>query len=300
VRTVRTTRPTASKRSSSTSTRHLKTPSRVCTDQGSPGSLPFCLVGTQLTQNPTTPTAFTKPPFTCTNEGWGEFEMTIDCYITEKQKQTVAHDLHFQSNIYDVTHPVSFKNPSQALQQILRETGPLPTDEKKKAGGSGKKPSQKYDLEKIADALENLEEDDLLRIIQIIQDNKTPETYIKSDVDGACSLPWSCLRTPFSAFPSTMGLSHPHVLHICIVFLFKKSFPRYPFLFSSVWATFLTFSWCRGTVDNLSEAGEFSIDLFTMNDTLTKALWDDLVSSSTPPMYWVTRRSDSCLRRRRA
>lgn len=35
-----------------------------------------------------------------------------------------------------------------------------------------------------------------------------------------------------------------------------------------------------GVVNNvdLTEAGEFSIDLFTMSDNLTKALWDHLVS----------------------
>jgi transcription initiation factor TFIID/TFIIF subunit len=66
---------------------------------------------------------------------------------------------------------------------ILRETGPLPSDEKKKPGSS-KKPSQKFDYEKIADALEKLEEDDMLRVIQLINDGKTPDMWIKSDVEG--------------------------------------------------------------------------------------------------------------------
>ncbi|GKT95901.1 YEATS Taf14 family protein [Colletotrichum tofieldiae] len=135
-------------------------------------------------ENPTQ--TFTKPPFRCENEGWGEFDMTIDCYITEKSKQTLTHDLNFAKNRYDAEHTVSFKNPSQALQQILRETGPLPSDDDrlKKKGGAGKKGAQKYDYEKIAQALEKLDEDDLLRVIQIINDNKTADTYIKSDVDG--------------------------------------------------------------------------------------------------------------------
>ena len=30
--------------------------------------------------------AFTKPPFVCSNEGWGEFEIGVDCYTTEKTK----------------------------------------------------------------------------------------------------------------------------------------------------------------------------------------------------------------------
>lgn len=131
--------------------------------------------------------AFTKPPYACKNEGWGEFELTIDCYYTEKSKVTVAHDLNFQQNVYDVVRPVSFKNPSQALQEKLRELGPLPTDDdrpKKKGIASKKSSSQKYDYEKIADAMEKLEEDDLLKVIQIINDYKSADTYIKSDIDG--------------------------------------------------------------------------------------------------------------------
>lgn len=152
---------------------------------------------------------YTKPPYLCENEGWGEFELTIDCYYTEKSKVTVAHDLNFQQNVYEVVRPVSFKNPSQALREKLRELGPLPTDDdrpKKKGVASEKSSSQKCDYEKIADAMEKLEEDDLLKVIQIINDYKSADTYIKSDID----------------------------------------------------------------------AGEFSIDLYTMPEILTKTLWDHL------------------------
>lgn len=153
---------------------------------------------------------FTKPPFMCKNEGWGEFELTVDCYYTEKTKLTVPHDLNFLQNRYEVVVPVTFKNPSQALQEKLRELGPMATDEDarpKKKGVAGKKSgAQKYDYEKIAEALEKLEEDDLLKVIQIINDYRTDTTYIRSDVD----------------------------------------------------------------------AGEFSIDLYTMPDILTKTLWDHL------------------------
>lgn len=136
-----------------------------------------------------TSAAFTKPPFACANEGWGEFEISIDCYTTEKTKLApIIHDLNFSQLKYESVHNVVFKNPSQALQERLRESGPLPTDEdrpKKKSGlAGGKKSSQKYDYEKIAEALEKLEEEDLLRVIQLINENKGPETYIRSDVDG--------------------------------------------------------------------------------------------------------------------
>lgn len=141
------------------------------------------------------PTAFTKPPFVCSNEGWGEFEIGIDCYTTEKTKLSpIVTDLNFLQNEYSSVHDVTFKNPSQALQERLRETGPLPNDEdrpRKKgvagaAGGAGGKKgaSQKFDYEKIAEALQKLEEEDLLKVIQVINENKGPDTYIRSDIEG--------------------------------------------------------------------------------------------------------------------
>ncbi|KAG5960582.1 hypothetical protein E4U52_006726 [Claviceps spartinae] len=152
---------------------------------------------------------FTKPPFLCTNEGWGEFEISVECYTTEKSKLApIIHDLNFGEERYEHVHTVTFKNPSQALQERLRETGPLPNDEdrQRKKGILGKKNVHKYDYEKIAEALEKLEEEDLLRVIQLINENKGPDTYIRSDV----------------------------------------------------------------------EAGEFSIDLYTMPDPLTSKLWEYL------------------------
>ena len=177
--------------------------------------------------------AFSKPPFSCANEGWGEFEISIDCYTTEKSKvgPAIIHDLNFLESRYEVVHTVTFKNPSQALQERLRETGPLPNDDKKKAGGGRK--SSKFDYEKIAEALEKLEEEDLLRVIQLINENKGPETYIRSDVDGEF-----------------------HVFLMCRVFVFIVML----------------------IVDDVTKAGEFSIDLYTMPDALTAKLWEHLVS----------------------
>lgn len=112
--------------------------------------------------------------------------MVIDCYTTEKSKQSIPHDLNFQSNHYESERTVSFKNPSQALQNVLRETGPLPTDEdraRRKGAAGPKKAGQKYDYEKIADALTRLEEDDLLRVIQLINESRNEGMYIKSDLD---------------------------------------------------------------------------------------------------------------------
>lgn len=209
------------------------------------------------------PAAFTKPPFACHNEGWGEFEMDIDCYYTEKTKLTLKHDLNFMQNRYESVQGVSFKNPSQALQERLRELGPLPDDDArpKKKGVAGRKSgAQKYDFEKIAEALEKLEEDDLLKIIQMINDYKSPDTYIKSDVEGECGFVWDLPEAD-------------HALLSCASFLCSR-----PVLM--VYDILI--------VDTLLEAGEFSIDLYTMPDILTKMLWDHLVSGSAVGAWTVS------------
>ncbi|KAH6624671.1 transcription initiation factor IIF-like protein [Chaetomium sp. MPI-SDFR-AT-0129] len=153
---------------------------------------------------------FLEPPFKCTNEGWGEFEMSIDLFTTEKGgKQSIMHDLNFAAAQYENIHTFTFKNPSQALQQVLRETGPLPSDEErkiKKADGSSKK-KKAFDVEKMADGLIKLGEDDLLQVIQLIHDHKDDSTYVQNNVD----------------------------------------------------------------------AGEFSVDLYTLPDSLLKMLWDLLI-----------------------
>lgn len=117
--------------------------------------------------------------------------MHIDLYYTDKSgKITIPHDLNFHSEHYDEIHTVTFKNPSQNLQQILRETGPLPSDEdrrSRKAEGSSKKQKKPFDVEKMADALVKLEEDDLLQVIQMIHDHKTDDTYIQNNLDGKSS-----------------------------------------------------------------------------------------------------------------
>lgn len=198
--------------------------------------------------------AFTKPPFLCSNEGWGEFDIAIDCYTTEKTKLApILQDLNFQDNKYSSVHDVTFKNPSQALQERLRETGPLPNDEdrpRKKGlagAGGGKKGAQKFDYEKIAEALQKLEEEDLLKVIQVINENKGPDTYIRSDVEGK-SLTLS--GGPIFLCPET-----------CFVDGFGGLI-----------------------VDDLREAGEFSIDLYTMPDALTTKLWDIFVRRPVIPM----------------
>jgi len=47
-----------------------------------------------------------KPPFTLSEKGWGEFDMKIVLYFTDKSVQpfTLNHDLNFKKSHYEVTH----------------------------------------------------------------------------------------------------------------------------------------------------------------------------------------------------
>lgn len=117
--------------------------------------------------------------------------MTIEMYYTDKSGRCIVqHDLNFQQNKYDTIREVSFKNPSQALQGLLRETGPLPSDDdrKRKVDGLSKNKKKPFDVEKMADALTRLEEDDLLQVIQMIHDHKSDDTYIQNNIDGTCQI----------------------------------------------------------------------------------------------------------------
>jgi transcription initiation factor TFIID/TFIIF subunit len=155
-------------------------------------------------QNPTR--SFKKPPFRIEEQGWGEFDLGIVLHFADKAgEQTLSHDLNFAQNEYLVDHTVSFPTSKPNLSKLLIESGPVPgynapgasgaaslDGEKRKTeedGGKIKKKSKtimekgSIDLERLADGLQKLSEDDLLGVIQMITDNKTPEMYIKNDVD---------------------------------------------------------------------------------------------------------------------
>lgn len=111
--------------------------------------------------------------------------MTIDLFTSEKGgKQTIPHDLNFLAARYENTKQVTFKNPSQALLTLLAETGPVPGGEngaRKKDEKKRKRPA--VDMEKLADGLVKLGEEDLLHVVQLIHDNKSPDTYTKNDYE---------------------------------------------------------------------------------------------------------------------
>lgn len=143
--------------------------------------------------NATLRIAFHSQPFTCRNEGWGEFDMTIDLYVNEKSgKHTIQHDLNFANEKYEAKHTIVFKNPSSALLNILRETGPVPGEEngrKKDSEKKRKRPTGNVDIEKLAENLVKLDEESLLQVVQMIHDNKTADTYTKNDVERKFTTP---------------------------------------------------------------------------------------------------------------
>ncbi|TVY67527.1 Transcription initiation factor TFIID subunit, partial [Lachnellula suecica] len=150
-----------------------------------------CFTKATYNLHPTFPNpvqTFTEPPFRCENEGWGEFDMTIDIFTTEKGgKNTLTHDLNFAKPRYESKHPVVFKNPSAALVNMLRDSGPVGDEngarKKGDAGVKRKRTNANVDMEKLADGLVKLGEEDLLHVVQLIHDNKSDETYTKNDIE---------------------------------------------------------------------------------------------------------------------
>lgn len=117
--------------------------------------------------------------------------MTIDLYAAEKGgKHTLMHDLNFAKARYESKHVIVFKNPNANLLALLAKSGPVPGDDvngaRKKQSDDIKKRKRggQVDMDKLADGLVKLQEDDLLQVVQMIHDNKSEETYTKNDVEG--------------------------------------------------------------------------------------------------------------------
>jgi len=189
--------------------------------------------------------AVDKPPFRCENEGWGEFDMTIDLFAVEKGgKHTIAHDLNFAQPRYEAKHVISFKNPNPNLLDVLRKSGPVPDDAngaRKKGADTDarkKKKAGQVDMDKLADGLVKLQEDDLLQVVQMIHDNKSDETYTKNDIERK-----STRRIKL--------LIHP-----------KRR-----------WSL-------KSPVTDDTVEGEFHVDLYTLPDPLVRMLWDFVQSKA--------------------
>lgn len=147
-----------------------------------------------------------QPPFRVAEDGWGEFELKIDLLDVSGKTHEFLHDLNFQQPRYEIKHVLTFKNPKPVLLQALRESGPVPGDaanatngpEGKKrasdiggasAGGSVERKKKKagdskgFDMDKLAEGLQKLGEDDLLQVVQMVHDHKSDESWMRNDVD---------------------------------------------------------------------------------------------------------------------
>lgn len=138
----------------------------------------------------------TEPPFELVEKGWGEFEIKLTFSIAHNGGDVSAsYDLHFRSpeSFQDV--PVNFPNKPEIAAELEKSAPAGQTQanppEKRPAGGSeskAKKPKVTIkgavDLERLSNGLEQLGEQDVLSIVQMISDNKTPEIYVKNDVDA--------------------------------------------------------------------------------------------------------------------
>ena len=58
-------------------------------------------------------------------------------------------------------------------------------------------------MEKLADGLQKLEEDDLLKVVQMVHEHKTQDTYIKNDVERKLFISTRCIHSLFDKKSST-------------------------------------------------------------------------------------------------
>lgn len=140
-----------------------------------------------------------QPPFRVAEDGWGEFELKIDLLDAGGKTHEFLHDLNFQQNKYEVKHVVTFKNPKPVLLNLLRESGPVPGDTANGVGGQkraadapteGQKKKKKagentkgFDMDKLAEGLQKLNEDDLLQVVQMVHDHKTEDSWMRNDIE---------------------------------------------------------------------------------------------------------------------
>lgn len=104
--------------------------------------------------------------------------------------QILHHDLNFGQEDYEASHKVTFKNPKPELMERLKDTGPVPGEGangvRGAAGGSAKKrKGNNVDMDKLAEGLQQLGEDDLLNVVQMVCSTPLPPSLPSL----SCSLP---------------------------------------------------------------------------------------------------------------
>lgn len=163
-------------------------------------------------QNPVR--VFKKPPFKIEEEGWGEFDMMIALHFVGGGEVKLNHDLNFRENKYITDHKIQVPATKPAMLKLLADSGSVPTSspateesstskrkstsvdssrsskKSKTLTGSGNNGTNavssvkgSVDLEKLAFGLTKLSEDNLLTVVQMVTDNRTPDMNVKNDVD---------------------------------------------------------------------------------------------------------------------
>lgn len=136
-------------------------------------------------------------------DGWGEFELSIVLTDASNKDHTIVHDLNFATPRYETKHVITFKNPKPPLLTILRNSGSVPgeaatggdsTSKKRTSeigAGEGRKEKKRkekgdskgIDMDKLAEGLQKLGEDDLLQVVQMVHDNKSEDSWTRNDVE---------------------------------------------------------------------------------------------------------------------
>ena len=123
--------------------------------------------------------------------------MSINLTDASGKVHSVIHDLNFQQAKYEHKHVLIFKNvkPNTPIFERLRGSGAVPGDtgdaakksrtsevggaQKKKKGGNDKS----IDMDRLAEGLQKLGEDDLLQVVQMVHDNKSEESWLRNDIE---------------------------------------------------------------------------------------------------------------------
>lgn len=141
-------------------------------------------------------------PFRVEEQGWGEFDIPIAVHLVglpgKQGERKFNHDLNFLQETYTVDHPVLIPLKNPQLNKLLAESGSVPSEDgkrkndvdsfagklKKLKSSNGSATKGSVDLDKLANGLTNLSEDDLIVIVQMVTDNRTNDMNIKNDVDN--------------------------------------------------------------------------------------------------------------------